>query len=165
MGAIGDEMALQDQEKIDQAAAAQHAKEYNPDGTLKSANYRAPVLAKSTFPPHLNFGSGELRVNREGLTNVARAMHGDLASLQNTLQTLNNGGAGGGTVGGWTTADNFGTNAGSAYWGISNFYQQLNAVYDQVIAYLQRTASNYADAEAETTVAANNVGSDVSPGA
>jgi hypothetical protein len=159
MGAIGDEMALEDQEKVDQAAAAAHAKEYNADGTLKADNYRSPALPESKFPPGLKFG-GQLRVNREQLTTVATQMQADLSELQATLQTLNNGGPGGSTVGGWTTADAMGTNAGNAWYGISSFYQELNTVYDQVIAYLHQTAGNYGDAEETTATAARNVGSD-----
>jgi hypothetical protein len=160
MGAIDDAMMLQDQEKVDQAAAAAHAKEYNPDGTLRADNYRQPALPKSTFPPNLKFG-GHLRVNREQLKAVAGQMQTDLAQLQSDLQALNSSGAGGGTVGGWDTADGFGTNAGSAYYGISQFYQKLNAVYDQVIGYLHQTAANYGDAEEASATAARSVGSDV----
>jgi hypothetical protein len=159
MGAIQDEMALQDQEKVDQAAAAAHAKEYNPDGTLKADNYRHPALPKSAFPPGLKFG-GHLRVDRAQLAAVAGQMQADLASLQKTLQTLNSGGPGGSTLGGWSTADGMGANAGNAWWGISSFYQALNDVYDQVIGYLHQTASNYGDAEETTATAARNVGSD-----
>jgi hypothetical protein len=160
MGAIQDEMALRDQERLDQAAAAAHAKEYNADGTLKADNYRPPALPESKFPPNLKFG-GKLRVNRGELNTVAKAMHGDLTDLQNALQTLNNGGPGGSTLAGWGTADALGTNAGNAWYGISSFYQALNTVYDQVIASLYQTAGNYQDAEETTAAAARDVGSDV----
>jgi uncharacterized protein YukE len=158
MGAIEDVMALQDQEKLDQAAAAAHARQYNPDGTLRADNYRPSAVAESKFPPGLNFG-GQLRVNREGLTAVATQMKSDLNELQANLQQLNGGGAGGGTLGGWTTASALGINASNAFVGISTFYQELNQVYEQMIAYLQQTVQNYADAEDTTATAARNVGS------
>jgi hypothetical protein len=164
MGAIGDVMALEDQEKLDQeAAAAAHAKEYNANGTLKADDYRPPTLAKSTFPAGIRFG-GELRVNRDGLTAVAGSMNQELSGqLQPGLQDLNNGGGGGGTIGGWDTADGMGTNAGNAWYAISSAYQSLNAVYEEFVTSLRQTASNYADAEDATTTAARNVGSDAAP--
>lgn len=158
MGAIGDVMALQDQEKIDQQAAAAAGKQYNPDGSAKANDYHQPALPQSAFPPGLKAGGGQLRVNRASLTQVANQMASDLARLQATLQTLY-GGAGGATIGGWPTADGMGNNAGQAWYGISTFYQNLNDVYDQVIGYLHQTVSNYADAEDTTAAAARNVGS------
>ncbi len=162
MGAIGDVMALEDQEKLDQAAAANQAREYNADGTLKADNYRPPKLPESTFPADIRFG-GQLRVNRDGLKAVASQMATELSQLQSTLQALYNGGAGGATLGGWSTADAMGNNAGSAWYAISTFYQELNTVYDQVIGYLRQTASNYGDTEDITAAAARNVGSDAAP--
>jgi uncharacterized protein YukE len=164
MGAIGDEMALQDQEKVDQqAAAANIAKVYNADGSAKANDYHPPKLPVSAFPPNLKVG-GQLRVNGDELTKVAANMAKDLARLQATLQELNGGGPGGGTLGGWPTAAAMGNNAGQAWYGISTFYQNLNTVYDQVISYLHQTAGNYGDAEDATAAAARNVGSDVAPG-
>jgi hypothetical protein len=158
MSGIGDAMALQDQEKIDQAAAAAHARQYNPDGTLRADNYRPPARPESTFPPGLTFG-GHLQVNREGLTQVARQMRSDLTELQGNLQQLCGRGAGGGSLDGWDTAAALGANASNAYAAITTYYQQLNAVYEQMIAYLQQTAQNYGDAEDTTAAAARNVGS------
>lgn len=164
MGAIDDVMALEDQEKLDQEAAANHAKLYNANGTLKADDYRPPTLPKSTFPADISFG-GELRVNRGGLTAVANAMNGELTGqLQPGLQKLNNGGAGGGTIGGWQTADALGTNLSNAWYAISSAYQRLNAVYEEFVTYLSQTAGNYADAEEATMTAARNVGSDAAPG-
>ena len=79
------------------------------------------------------------------------------------MQTLNNGGVGGGTIGGWQTADALGTNLGNAWYAISSAYQHMNAVYDEFVTYLRQTASNYGDAEEATTTAARNVGSDAAP--
>jgi hypothetical protein len=165
MGAIGDVMALEDQDKLDQAAAAAHAKEYNPDGTLKADNYHGPAPVQSTFPAGLTHGGGEFHVDRDQLTTVANNMKTDLASLVSALQGLYNGGAGGATVGGWDTADGFGNNAGSAFYGISTFLSDLNQVYDTVIGYLHRTATNYGDADSATATAAGKVGSESAPSA
>ncbi len=163
MGAIQDQMALADQQKIDQQAAAANAQQFNPDGSGKANDFHMPGLPTSTFPPNLKAGS-ELRVNRDSLTTVAANMQADLAQLETTLQTLNGGGSGGATVGGWTTADALGNNAGQAWYGISTFYQNLSTVYDQVIGYLHQTVTNYADAESTTATAAGNVGSNAAPG-
>jgi len=69
MGAIGDEMALQDQEKLDQQQAAQNAREYNPDGSAKANDFRAPKLPESTFPKGLTSGK-ELTVDRGQLNGL-----------------------------------------------------------------------------------------------
>ena len=39
--------------------------------------------------------------------------------------------------GGYPT-ESLGSNAGSAYWGISQFYQDLNQAYDMVIGYMRQ---------------------------
>jgi uncharacterized protein YukE len=158
MSGIGDSMAMQDQDRIDEAAAAAHARQYNSDGTLKADNYRPPGNPQSKFPPGISFG-GQLRVNREGLTAVAAQMQSDLNELQANLQSYYGGGAGGATLYGWETAAALGGNASNAFTAIAGFYQELNAVYDQMIAYLHQTAQNYADAEETTAAAARNVGS------
>jgi hypothetical protein len=158
MGAIDDVAVLQDQQKIDQAAAAAHARTYNPDGTLRADNYRPPGALQSTFPPGLKFG-GRLQVNREGLTAVATQMRSDLNELQANLQQLCGGGGGGGTLYGWETAAALGGNASNAFDAITTFYVELNTVYEQMIAYLHQTVQNYGDAEDTTAAAARNVGS------
>jgi hypothetical protein len=157
MSGIGDSMALQDQQKIDLAEAAAHARTYNPDGTLRADNYRPPPPPQSTFPPGLKFG-GHLEVNREGLTAVAAQMRTDLNQLQANLQQLWGNGTGAYTLYGWETAEALGANASNAFAAITSFYQELNAVYEQMIAYLQQSAQNYGDAEDTTAAAARNVG-------
>src|SRR5260370_11521032 len=99
MGAIQDQMALADQQKIDQQAAAANAQPFNPDGSGKANDFHMPALPQSTFPPTLAAGS-ELRVNRDQLTTVAANMKTDLAQLEATFQTLYSGGARGGRGGG-----------------------------------------------------------------
>jgi uncharacterized protein YukE len=151
-------MALTDQEKVDQhAPVASGQGGYNPDGSGKANDFHPPQLPQSSWPPGLAAG-GQFRVHRDTLTQVATQMNADLTALQDTLSTLNSGGSGGATLGGWETADGMGNNAGQAYYGISTFYQTLNDVYDQVIGYLRQTVTNYADAETSTATAANNVG-------
>ncbi|HTW00419.1 MAG TPA: hypothetical protein VMF87_08960 [Streptosporangiaceae bacterium] len=163
MGAIGDEMALQDQEKLDQQQAAQNAREYNADGSAKANDFRPPKLPESTFPKGLDSGK-ELTVDRGQLNVVRGQMAADLARLQGTLSQLQGEGAMGGAIGGWTTADGFGSNATNAYEGISQFIQALNSAYDLVIGNLSKTVTNYADAEATTASAASRIGADSAPG-
>jgi hypothetical protein len=160
MGVIHDQTALADQDKLDQQAPAISSQGgYNPDGSGKANDFHPSQLPRSSWPPSLT-ASGQFSVHRDALTQVANQMGADLTALQNTLDTLNGAGAGGATLGGWETADGMGNNAGQAYYGISTFYQALNDVYDQVIGYLRRTVTNYADAETSTATAANNVGTD-----
>jgi len=163
MGGAFDAKMLQDQEKVDAQAAAANSQQYNKDGSAKANDYHPPSLPQSSWPPNLNAG-GHLVVNRDTLTKVSTAMQGELSELQGTLQTLNGGGSGGATLGGWDTASAMGNNSGQAYYGISTFYQNLTNVYDQAITLLRQTVTNYADAEDTTTAAANNVGTDVAPG-
>jgi hypothetical protein len=95
MGAIGDEMALADQEKLDQQQAADHARQYNADGSAKANDFRPPKLPESAFPASLGAGR-QLRVNRDQLGAVKNQMGSDLARLQATLQQLIGNGAFGG---------------------------------------------------------------------
>lgn len=157
MGGYGDVLALEQQDKLNQQQAAINARLYNADGSGKANDYRPPKLPESAFPSG-PAASKDLTVNLDQLNAVATQMRADLIRLQATLQQLNNGGAGGETIVGWATAEAFGSNAGSAYWGISQFYQALNAAYDEVISYMRQTASNYADAESSTVSAARSVG-------
>jgi len=163
MAAIGDEMALADQEKLDQHQAPQNGSEYNPDGSAKANDFRPPKLPESAFPMGLNSGK-ELTVDRGQLNAVRGQMAADLARLQGTLQQLSGDGAFGGAIGGWSTADAFGSNATNAYEGITQFIQALNAAYDLVIGNLSKTVANYADAETTTAGAAGQIGADSAMG-
>jgi hypothetical protein len=164
MGGAFDAKMLQEQQRLDQQAAAAGGQSgFNADGSGKGNDYHPPTLPQSNWPPGVS-AAGQLRVNRDTLTKVAGQMGHDLTQLQASLQTLYNGGFGGATLGGWDTADGLGNNAGQAYYGISTFHQNLNTVYDQVIGFLHQTVTNYADAEDTTTAAANNVGTDAAPG-
>jgi hypothetical protein len=165
MGAIQDQMALTDQERLDKRASAISGQGgYNSDGSAKANDFHRSELPPSNWPAHLT-ADGQFSVYPDALTQVANQMSGDLTALQNTLTALNNYGGGGATLGGWDTADGMGNNAGQAYYGISTFYQTLNDVCDQVIGYLRQTVTNYADAETTTATAANNVGTDAAPAA
>jgi hypothetical protein len=163
MGAIGDVMALEDQEKLDQQQAAQNAREYNPDGSAKANDYRPPILPESRFPAGLTSGK-ELTVNRGQLNVIRSQMAADLARLQAALSQVSGDGAFGGAIGGWTTADGFGSNATNAYEGIMQFVQALAGAYDLVIGNLTKTVANYADAETTTASAARQIGADAAPG-
>jgi uncharacterized protein YukE len=164
MGGYGDALALEQQEQLDQQQAAANSRLYNPDGSGKANDFTPPALPDSAFPPSVAGGT-ELSVNTDQLQTIAAQMHGDLAQLQATLQTLNNSGIMGELIGGgWSTPESLGSNAGSAYWGISQFYQDLNQAYDMVIGYMRQSASNYADADATTASAARSVGSEATPG-
>ncbi len=163
MGVIQEETVLADQEKLDQQQAAQNAREYNPDGSAKANDYRPPKLPESTFPKGLT-GGRELTVDRGQLNVVRGQMATDLARLQGTLQQLVSDGAFGGAIGGWVTADAFGSNASNAYEGITQFIQALNEAYDLVIGNLSKTVANYADAETTTAGAASQIGADSAPG-
>jgi len=156
-------------EQSAQQQAAQNAQLYNPDGSAKANDYHPPRLPASAFPA-LD-GGHELEVHRDRLTQVATQMSAELGRLQATLQQLFGAGGGGAGIAGWPTAEAFGVNAGSAYTGISQFYQDLNTAYDLVIGNLHKTAGNYADAESAAAAAAAAVGTDsaapgiLSPGA
>jgi hypothetical protein len=164
MGGYGDALALEQQEQLDQQQSAANSRLYHADGSAKANDFAPPKLAESTFPPAVAGGT-ELSVNTDQLQTIAAQMHGDLAQLQAALQTLNNGGALGELLGGgWPTPEALSSNAGNAYWGISQFYQDLNQAYEMVIGYMRQSASNYADAESTTVSAARTVGSETTPG-
>lgn len=160
MSPISDEMALTDQERLDQQTPAFGGESgYNADGSGKANDFHGSPLPQSGWPPSLNVG-GKFSVHRDTLSAVSGNMGQDLSSLQDSLNNLNSAGAGGATLGGWETADGMGNNSGQAYYGISTYHQNLNNVVDQMIGYLKQTAQNYADAEDASTTAASNVGND-----
>src|SRR5205807_6127917 len=162
MGGAFDAKMLQQQQQEQQQ---QNSQQYNPDGSGKANDYRGVHVPQSSFPklgPAAG-GGKTLVVDRSRLLQVASQMAADLAKLRATLQTLQSEGAGGELVFGWPTADGFGSNAGNAYEGISTFYDNLNAAYDQVISNIHQTVNNYADAEGSTVTAAHRVGPDSPP--
>ncbi len=163
MGGAYDAKMLQQQ---DQQQAASAAQPYHPDGSAKANDYRPPKLPQSSFPSLGPAGGGGhgIEVDRAQLTQVATQMAADLNRLGAALSTLYSEGAGGELIGGWPTADAFGTNAGNAYAGITQFYAQLNQAYDLVISNIHQTVSNYADAEASTVSAVHSVGPDAASG-
>jgi uncharacterized protein YukE len=147
MGAIADVMALEDQEKLDQQAAAAKAVPKDP--------------VKVDFPKGLK-ASGEFRVNPDQLTSVRSQMAGDLRGMIEALSYLTGEGAMGSAIGGWDTADGFGSNALNAYEGLTQFIQALNTAYEMVAGNVGKAAQNYSDADATTASAASRVGSEAS---
>lgn len=158
MGGAGDARILQQQA---QEQAAQNAKTYNPDGSAKANDYRPPALPASSFP-ELTGGNGHFEVHTDRLRQVATQMGGELDRLYSSVMDIYNNGYGGAELTGWSTADQFAANAGSAYDGISQFHSDLNNAYQLVIGNLHKTAVNYADAESASSSAARTVGSDTS---
>jgi hypothetical protein len=133
---------------------------FHPDGSGKANDYSPPPLPRSAFPAQERGAPGkDLLVHRDRLAQVATQMASDLARLRAALQRLYAEGAGGALIGGWPAAEAFGNNAGNAYAGISQFYQDLNTAYELVISNLRQTVSNYADAESATVSAVHGVGS------
>jgi uncharacterized protein YukE len=161
MGAIGDVMALEDQEKLDRQAAAANAK---PIRGVRVDGFRKAKTPTSAFPKGLK-ADGQFRVVPGQLTAVRAKMLQDLNRLQGALTQLTNEGAMGSAVGGWATADAFGSNALNAYEAITQFMQALNSAYDMVATNVGRAAQNYSDADATTAAAASQVGSEAAPGA
>src|SRR5260370_41070623 len=89
MGAIQDQMALTDQEKLDQQTpTASGQSGYNADGSGKANDFHPSGVPQSGWPLHLNAG-GQFRVNRDTLTQVGDHMAVDLSTAQNTQNTLN----------------------------------------------------------------------------
>lgn len=158
MGAIADVMALEDQEKLDQQAAAAKAVPKNP---VKVDGFVKPKTSASAFPKGLKAG-GEFRVNPDQLTSVRSQMAGDLRGMIEALSYLSGEGAMGSAIGGWDTADGLGSNALNAYEGLTQFIQALNTAYEMVAGNVGKAAQNYSDADATTASAASRVGSEAS---
>lgn len=158
MGAIADVIALEDQEKLDRQAAAASAQPRDP---VKTDAFHAPKLPASAFPKGLK-ASGDFHVDPDQLHSVKSQMVSDLGRLVNALSQVTSYGAFGSAVGGWDTADAFGSNALNAYEAITQFMQALNSAYDLVANNVGRAAQNYSDADATTQSAASAVGSEAS---
>jgi hypothetical protein len=156
MGAIADVMALEDQEKLDQQAAAASVQPHDP---VKTDAFHKPKLPASDFPKGLK-ASGEFHVSPDQLQSVKAQMVSDLARLSSALSQVTSYGAFGSAIGGWDTADAFGSNALNAYEAITQFMQALNTAYDLVATNVGRAARNYTDADATTQSAASTVGSE-----
>ena len=156
MGAIADVMALEQQEKLDQEAAAASAPLKD---SVKVEGLHMPKISPSGFPKGLKAG-GEFRVDPDQLTSVKAQMVSDLAGLADALSQLTSYGAFGSAIGGWDTADGFGSNALNAYEALTQFMQALNSAYDMVATNVGRAAQNYSDADATTQSAASRVGAE-----
>jgi hypothetical protein len=156
MGAIADVMALEQQEKLDQEAAAAGAPLKD---SVKVEGLHMPKMPASAFPKGLKAG-GEFRVDPDQLTSVKAQMVSDLAGLADALSQLTSYGAFGSAIGGWDTADGFGSNALNAYEALTQFMQALNSAYDMVATNVGKAAQNYSDADATTQSAASRVGAE-----
>jgi uncharacterized protein YukE len=159
MGAIADVMALEDQQKLDQEAAA--AASAPPKDPVKTGGFHKPNLPTSTFPKGLKAG-GEFHVDPDQLHSVKSQMTGDLGRLTSALSQVVSYGAFGSAIGGWDTADAFGSNALNAYEAITQFMQALATAYDLVAGNVGKAAQNYTDADDTTQSAASTVGSEAS---
>jgi hypothetical protein len=156
MGAIADVMALEEQEKLDQEAAAVAAVPKNP---VKVDGLLMPKMSPSVFPKGLKAG-GEFHVVPDRLTAVKGQMVSDLGGMIDALTNLTSYGAFGSAIGGWQTADAFGSNALNAYEGLTQFIGALKEAYDMVAGNVGKAAQNYDDADATTQSAASRVGSE-----
>jgi len=156
MGAIADVMALEQQEKLDQEAAAASAPLKD---SVKVEGLHMPKTSSSAFPKGLKAG-GEFRVDPDQLTSVKAQMVSDLTGLADALSKLTSYGAFGSAIGGWDTADGFGSNALNAYEALTQFMQALNSAYDMVATNVGKAAQNYSDADATTQSAASRVGAE-----
>jgi uncharacterized protein YukE len=158
MGAIADVMMLEDQEKLDQQAAAASAAPKDP---VRTDGFRKPKLPASAFPKGLK-ASGRFHVDPDQLKSIKAQMVTDLGRLQDALSSVSSYGAFGSAVGGWETADAFGSSALNAYEAITQFMQALNTAYDLVAGNVGKAAQNYTDADDTTQSAAGAVGSEAS---
>jgi hypothetical protein len=166
MGAIADVMMMEDQDRLDQQAAQASASKGAPDGPVVAVNdFHMPSLPQSDFPKGLN-ADGQFSVYPDQLTAVKGQMVGgaELGQLTKSLANLISNGAFGAAIGGWDTADGFGSNAENAYQAITQFMQALNNSYDLVATGVGKAAQNYSDADATTASVASQVGSAASTG-
>jgi hypothetical protein len=155
---------LEDQEKLDQAAQAS-AQNGPPDGPVAvTDDFHMPKMPTSAFPKGLDAGE-QFSVYPDQLTAVKGQMVGsDLSQLTSALSQLISNGAFGAAIGGWDTADGFGSNAENAYQGITQFMQALNKAYELVATGVGRAALNYSDADDTTASLASQVTSEAAPG-
>ena len=165
MGAIADVMMMEDQDRLDQQAAQASAPTGTPHGPIVATDdFRMPPLPTSNFPKGLNAG-GQFSVYPDQLTAVKGQMvGGELGELTQSLSQLLSNGAFGAAIGGWDTADAFGSNAENAYQAITQFMQALNTAYELVASSVGKAAQNYSDADATTASAASQVSSEAAPG-
>jgi hypothetical protein len=166
MGAIADVMMMEDQDRLDQQAAQASGQKATPGGPVAAvADFHMGAMPQSAFPKGLDAG-GEFSVSPDQLTSVKGQMVGgsELGQLIKSLSNLISNGAFGAAIGGWDTADGFGSNAENAYQGITQFMQALNKAYDLVASSVGKAAQNYSDADATTASAASQVSSEAAPG-
>jgi hypothetical protein len=166
VGAIADVMMLEDQDKLDREATQASAQKSGPGGPVVLVDdFHIGAVPQSAFPKGLN-ADGQFSVYPDQLTAVKGQMVGgsELGQLIKSLANLISNGAFGATIGGWDTADGFGSNAENAYQGITQFMQALNNAYDMVASAVGKAAQNYSDADDTTASAASQVSSEAAPG-
>jgi hypothetical protein len=84
MSAIGDVMALEDQEKLDQQAATASAVPHDP---VRAQGFHKPKMPTSAFPKGLK-ASGEFHVAPHQLHSVKSQMVSDLGRLKSALSDV-----------------------------------------------------------------------------
>src|SRR3984885_4878666 len=150
MGAIADVMMLEDQEKLDQQAAAASAA---PKDSVRTDGFRKPKLPASAFPKGLK-ASGRFHVDPDQLKSIKAQMVTDLGRLEDALSSVSSYGAVGSAVGRGGAADAMRGEPPHAHEAITQFMQALNTAYDLVASNVGKAAQNYTDADDTTRSAA-----------
>ena len=129
---------------------------YNSDGTGTANNYVPPPPIQSTFPTLDS--SGNLSVDPTTLTQVAKAMEQDIATLQATLSNIqSNGLVTSMQLGSWAAPSSLGAATGNAYAAISQFTTDLTTAHQAVIDRISQSAQTYRDTEANNVATVNGV--------
>ncbi|MGE5289253.1 MAG: WXG100 family type VII secretion target [Micromonosporaceae bacterium] len=130
---------------------------YNSDGTGTANNYVPPPPIESSFPTIDT--SGNLSVDPNTLTQVAKAMAQDISTLQATLSNLqSNGLVTSIDLGSWAAPSSLGAATGNAYSAISQFTSDLVAAHQAVVDKISQSAQSYRDTEANNVATVNGVG-------
>lgn len=161
MGGYFDSLMMDQQNKLDQAAAAASAIPKDDGAKFPSTPaFHSPAsLHMQAFTAK---GGGEgFSVEPSQLQNVASTMGStDTSTLAAGQVVLNSGGPMGQiATGGFEAGDGLATNFGLAFQGVSTYLQQLMDVYQETVAALHKTVANYTGAESDNVAAANSVNS------
>ena len=154
MTQFSDSLPATNQESLDQAVADPWQA---PSLPPPPPNFSAPPLHVARLASQPAVGAG-FSVETPQLTNVAGAMNSDQSTTQSGLNALNNDGPLAALVaGGWSTSNDLGTNAESAYFGVSALTSKLLSSYDQMGAFLRKAAVGYNEADDSVAGAARSV--------